>query len=342
MVFTYVEKKIEILFWIYTRFISTKYNNMSAISNNTILADNEPSVCIPRVFANIDRKRIHNVFQTIFGPDVVSQIDMVSRTSETGEEYSRVFVHFTKWPKTMYAQQVRQKLLNGDKVKVVYDEPWFWYMSASRVERPQAPRAREASAPYIDLDDSSARGAGASAGKKMERDTHQYEHLIPRQVMKGGGAGAAGYDRKHRQEDTRRHHHQEREREHHHYPREGRYESEREHERDYYRNKGTDYAQDYSRRPQHQQNYHREDNYAPRHHHQPRYHNKSKVFTPRTPEIKGWVEKEVPPAPIKSQGQGQGRRPVLMLDDEEVKVSRKLEMEGSDAKGDEATVEEKV
>lgn len=295
---------------------------MSAISNNTILADNEPSVCIPRVFANIDRKRIHNVFQTIFGHDVVSQIDMVSKVSETGEEYSRVFVHFNKWPKTMYAQQVRQKLLNGDKVKVVYDEPWYWYMSASRVERPQT-RAREVSAPYIDLGDSSSAPGAGSSGRKMERSA-QPERLIPRQVMRGG-AGAGDYERKrHHQEDTRRHHHHQ-EREHHHYPREGRYESEREYERDYYRNKGTDYYAQDSRRPRYQQNYHREeDDYAPRHQ-QPRYHNKSKIFTPRTPEIKEWTEKkEVPPAPIKSQTQG--RRPVLMLDDE-AKVSRKLDME---------------
>lgn len=331
--FAYTKKKIEILFCVYTRLISTKYNNMSAISNNTILADNEPSVCIPRVFANIDRKRIHNVFQTIFGPDVVSQIDMVSRTSENGEEYSRVFVHFTKWPKTMYAQQVRQKLLNGDKVKVVYDEPWYWYMSASRVERPQAPRAREVSAPYIDLSDSSS-APGAGAGKKMERDAH-HERLIPRQVMRGG---AGGYDRERRQEDTRRHH-QEREREreeYHHYPRETRrYENDRREDRDYYRNKGTDYYAQDSRRPRQQQNYHREDDYAPRHH-QPRYHNKSKIFTPRTPEIKEWVEKEVPPAPIKSQG----RRPVLMLDDDEGKVSRKLDMmEEKSGAGDSSEVE---
>lgn len=286
---------------------------MSAISNNTILADNEPSVCIPRVFANIDRKRIHNVFQTIFGPDVVSQIDMVSKVSDSGEEYSRVFVHFTKWPKTMYAQQVRQKLLNGDKVKVVYDEPWFWYMSASRVERPQT-RAREVSAPYIDLSDSSSSAPGAGFGKNTKRSAHQHERLIPRQVMR-----FSEYERKR---------YQEQERENHHYPREVRRESK--HEKDY-RNKGTDYALD-SRRQQHQQNYHRDnDDYAPRynHHQQPRYHNKSKIFTPRTPEIKEWTEKEVPPAPIKAQASQ--RRPVLMLDDDEQesKVSRKLDLENS-------------
>lgn len=318
---------------------------MSAISNNTILADNEPSVCIPRVFANIDRKRIHNVFQTIFGPDVVSQIDMVKKVSETGEEYSRVFVHFTKWPKTMYAQQVRQKLLSGDKVKVVYDEPWFWHMSASRVERPQQ-RHREVSAPYIDLNESSST-ASAGAGRKMERERTQRDAspLVPRQVAMKGGAGA-GYQR----QDTRRerdqdyhHHHQERER-HQHYP-EDRH---RHYENDSSRNRGNDYYAHDSRRPQ-QQHHYRED-YAPRYedqrqrtqqHHQPHYRNKSKVFTPRTPEIKEWTEKkEAPPAPMKSQG----RRPVLMLDsEEESKTSRKLDLDDTPATAtadDEAKVKE--
>lgn len=289
---------------------------MSAISNNTILADNEPSVCIPRVFANIDRKRIHNVFQTIFGPDVVSQIDMVSRTSENGEEYSRVFVHFTKWPKTMYAQQVRQKLLNGDKVKVVYDEPWYWYMSASRVERPQAPpRAREVSAPYIDLDDSSSSSVQNTKkmmdrGQRVQRDVPQ---LVPRQVAMKGGAGS-GYD------ERIRVHHQEQER------------RPRVYDNDY-KTKGNDYYAQDSRRPS--SHHYRDDDYVPRyqnqnqHHQRPQYRNKSKIFTPRTPEIKEWTEKkDVPGAPMKSKG----CRPVLMLDDDEdgkkmMKTSRKLELE---------------
>jgi len=283
---------------------------MSAISNKTILADNEPSVCIPRVFANIDRKRIHNVFQTIFGPDVVSQIDMVKKVSETGEEYSRVFVHFTKWPKTMYAQQVRQKLLTGDKVKVVYDEPWFWHISASRVERPQTQtRHREVSAPYIDLGDSS----------------YDASPFVPRQVSMKGGAGAgAGYERS-------RHQHQ-------HQHQDTTQERERYHERERttyinrYRNetRGNEYYAHDSRHPPSQ--HYRED-YAPRYedqrhqHQRPQYRNKSKVFTPRTPEIKEWAEKkDVPQAPIKIQG----RRPVLMLDDDEdgkTKTSRKLELD---------------
>lgn len=342
--FTSKEKKIEILLLIYAKDISTNYNNMSAISNNTILADNEPSVCIPRVFVNIDRKRIHNVFQTIFGPDVVSQIDMVSKVSETGEEYSRVFVHFTKWPKTMYAQQVRQKLLNGDKVKVVYDEPWYWYMSASRVERPQT-RVREVSAPYIDLN-----GGDASSPSARERVQRDAPPLVPRQVSMKGGAGAgAGYDSRH-QKDTRRernqdydhdyrhhHHHQEQreqEQERHHYPEDRRYNDR--YENDSYKTRGNDYAHD-SRRPQHYREEYtpRYEDHQRRQHHQdqrPQYRNKSKVFTPRTPEIKEWTEKEkkdILQAPIKSQGQG--RRPVLMLDDEDgktkTKTSRKLELD---------------
>jgi hypothetical protein len=344
--FTSKKKKIEILFLIYAKDISTNYNNMSAISNNTILADNEPSVCIPRVFANIDRKRIHNVFQTIFGPDVVSQIDMVSKVSETGEEYSRVFVHFTKWPKTMYAQQVRQKLLNGDKVKVVYDEPWYWYMSASRVERPQT-RAREVSAPYIDLD-----GGDASSSSTKERVQRDVPPLVPRQVsMKGGAGYEHERSRHHQHQDTRKernqeydhryHHHQEREqqRERHHYPEDRRYNDR--YENDSYKTRGNDYYAHDSRRPS---QHYRED-YTPRYdedqrqHQRPQqYRNKSKVFTPRTPEIKEWTEKEkrVPQAPIKSQG----RRPVLMLDDKDgkTKTSRKLELEEEETEEQDQTV----
>lgn len=111
---------------------------------------NEPSICIPRVFDNIEKKVIWGVFTELFGRDAIDRIDVVFKETPNGEKYKRVFVHFRAWPTTYESQLVRRKLLDGQEVKIVYDEPWFWKCSASRIEKP-ATRERPVVRPYVDI-----------------------------------------------------------------------------------------------------------------------------------------------------------------------------------------------
>jgi len=111
---------------------------------------NEPSICIPRVFDNIEKKVIWGVFTELFGRDAIDRIDVVFKETPNGDKYKRVFVHFRAWPTTYESQLVRRKLMNGEEVKIVYDEPWFWKCSASRIEKP-ATRERPVVRPYVDI-----------------------------------------------------------------------------------------------------------------------------------------------------------------------------------------------
>jgi hypothetical protein len=43
---------------------------------------------------------------------------------------------------------VRETLVNGGEIKVVYNHPWFWKCSASRVAKPEK-KKRVSSEPYI-------------------------------------------------------------------------------------------------------------------------------------------------------------------------------------------------
>lgn len=130
--------------------------NYTASSLITMLPS-EPSVCIPRVFMNIQKERVYDVFADLFGRNAIERVDMIERKNKDGEEYKRAFVHFKFWPRTEQATEVRLKLLNGDEVKVMYEQPWFWRISASRVPRPedQQPRRNETvpSRPFILIDD---------------------------------------------------------------------------------------------------------------------------------------------------------------------------------------------
>ena len=95
------------------------------------LAQSQPSLCIPRVFKNITEVRIRQVFDDL-GLGKISRIDIKERKNEKGELFKRVYVHFDKWFWNEDAQAARRKLVSGKEIKIVYDNPWFWKVSASK------------------------------------------------------------------------------------------------------------------------------------------------------------------------------------------------------------------
>ncbi len=84
------------------------------------------SVFIPRVFSNIDTNRISDVFDTlVIGR--VAHIDLISKTSKTGESYNMAFVHFAYLYTTYNAECFKSEVEDPEIcAKIVYDAPWFW------------------------------------------------------------------------------------------------------------------------------------------------------------------------------------------------------------------------
>jgi len=109
--------------------------NLAAIPKNV------PSLCIPRVFPNITSERVKAVFEQL-GIGRVDRVDVVVRTGEKGETLKRVFVHL-EWNDSENAAKARQRLLCGNDIKVIYDEPWFWKISANRSTREPRPQVQE-------------------------------------------------------------------------------------------------------------------------------------------------------------------------------------------------------
>ena len=103
---------------------STTSIDLATIPNNV------PSLCIPRVFANITEKRIRDTIHSLDLGNIV-RVDMISRTSEKGEKFQRVFIHL-EWGNSANAVRSRKCMLEGKNIKVIYDEPWFWKVSANR------------------------------------------------------------------------------------------------------------------------------------------------------------------------------------------------------------------
>ena len=101
------------------------------------------SLCIPRVFNNIGWRRIkQHMIEANLG--FVERVDVIP---VAGGAYKRAFVHFAagKWNmRDETARKMLTALQEGKKIKLLYDEPWYWLCGISGAERPaEAPKPRE-------------------------------------------------------------------------------------------------------------------------------------------------------------------------------------------------------
>jgi len=110
-----------------------------------------PSICIPRTFSNINWHQVKTVFEQLFGKGAIERVDVARKTTNDGKRFNCMFVHFNAWPDDERSQEVRQNLLEGKTIKIVYDTPWYWKCSMSRIDRPE--KRYLAKRPYIVNDD---------------------------------------------------------------------------------------------------------------------------------------------------------------------------------------------
>jgi len=84
-----------------------------------------PSLCIPRVFANITERRIFDTLNKL-GLGDIARIVIVPKAVEKGKKFNCVFIHWNYWYNNRNADTARQRILDGQDFKVIYDDPWFW------------------------------------------------------------------------------------------------------------------------------------------------------------------------------------------------------------------------
>ena len=93
------------------------------------------SLCIPRVFNNITTGRIQNVFDEL-DVGILDRIDLVRCENSKGEKFKRAYIHFSTWSDNSTAQEALEIIKNGGTFDIIYDDPWFWKCSLSRVRKP--------------------------------------------------------------------------------------------------------------------------------------------------------------------------------------------------------------
>lgn len=97
----------------------------------------EPSICIPRTLANVTWQDVTIAFEKLIGAGTISRVDLVKDRVQNSK-FCRIFVHFRYWPvDNPEIADLRNKLLSGDTIKLVYNNPWFWKCVVSRVPKPE-------------------------------------------------------------------------------------------------------------------------------------------------------------------------------------------------------------
>jgi hypothetical protein len=114
------------------------------------------SICIPRAHKNITSQRVRATFQRL-NLGCIDNVDVVSKTTKDGEHFVTIYVHFSNWNyDNPEAKKFRDKIVKGEQVNILYDEPWFWkcvlnrsrnnHKSSEASEASEAPPAPTATA----------------------------------------------------------------------------------------------------------------------------------------------------------------------------------------------------
>ena len=126
------------------------YPQLIAMSKTNVTTEviTEPSICIPRTLNNITWRTVKDTFEVILGKGTVERVDLIN--DRNGDPFCKIFVHLRYWPTDGEAVNIRDRLVAGEMVKIVYDTPWFWKCSASRLPKPD--RDKRTTTPYVEFE----------------------------------------------------------------------------------------------------------------------------------------------------------------------------------------------
>lgn len=101
------------------------------------LVEAQPSLCVPRSLVVPCKEDLLVIFRRAFGHENIHTVDVISRDDprDRGRQYHRIFVHFTRWPRSERFDELRRRVLTGDSIKVVYEYPNFWKCFESKHPR---------------------------------------------------------------------------------------------------------------------------------------------------------------------------------------------------------------
>lgn len=92
--------------------------------------NNDLTICIPRIESNMSNDYIFKVFSKL-RIGIIQKITDVPLRSD--HDYKRVFIKL-KWDVNQTTSSfIYNRLKSGDTVKIVYEMPWYWKITASKL-----------------------------------------------------------------------------------------------------------------------------------------------------------------------------------------------------------------
>ena len=82
------------------------------------------TLIIPRVFVKINQSKIRETLDAL-KLGIIERIDI-----KKGDKFNRVFIHYREWFSNENATLALERLSKGQEIKVIYESPWFWKISA--------------------------------------------------------------------------------------------------------------------------------------------------------------------------------------------------------------------
>lgn len=108
-----------------------KQLNQDNKQNDSDTDNTNPSLCIPRILENVNQRDIRAIFDKLKLGNI-NRIDVVERRTDKGEQYKRAFIHFNNWYTDESTINIKQRLVDGKDIKIVYNNPWFWKVSINK------------------------------------------------------------------------------------------------------------------------------------------------------------------------------------------------------------------
>ena len=166
--------------------MSSTTNTHSASSQKNFDVNSDPakgiSLCIPRVHANINWRRIkQHIIDAQLG--FVDRVDVPQKTfrGKDNRLYRKAFVHFApnRWNmRDATARHALKQLQAGKRIKLEYEAPWFWLAGISGAARTDEAPKRPERKTRIDLTASAANKA--TEIKEEHRGTNPNDPIVAR------------------------------------------------------------------------------------------------------------------------------------------------------------------
>ena len=107
------------------------------------LLPSEPSICIARAPPSFSDGVIISMCENELNLGTVKKVDIIQKVDSNGTDFITAFVHFKEWSCEEEGSSVRSEIMNGEKIKIVYEDPRYITLCKSYAKRDREQAKRE-------------------------------------------------------------------------------------------------------------------------------------------------------------------------------------------------------